>query len=229
MEVVETIITIIQVVEVLIRLIDVVDAGINRIEKTVDDFGRVVTTFKRVFDSNGDGSFDSEEILLTLPQTIPKLYDEYCIVNDGDTIGLGQPALKLVDASDLLPSFSESDIISSDGEGFVIDFDNDGAFDDIFYPAPFDFTGDGVNDFYQIVDADDNGLPDLSPFSPFYPVGSDGYREIVSRVSTEEYTIMNKPLKDYTVTEGILLIFLIACSFKFLSKLFRRKKVVTIG
>lgn len=227
MEVVEILLPV--VLEALkAALANAIERGIEYVLiKAVDEFGNVVTQIVHHFDSDGDGTNDSEEIIYTLQQSIPRLYDGYCLVNKGNEVGLGQPALKLVDASELLPILGDTYSVISDGEGFRIDFDDDGFKDDIFYPAPFDFNGDGINDFYQIVDDDDNGLPDLPYGSPFYPVGSDEYDIIIyEQLGIEEYTIMNKPLSKYTVTEGLLLIGFIFASFAFLRKIFRRRKVV---
>ena len=205
-----------------------IETGISYIiKKVVDEAGNIITQIVYEFDSDGDGVNDSEQVIYTLDSLIPNLDDGYCLVNKGNEIGLGLPQFEIIDGSEI-SNLIDTQIVTGNDNGFIVDIDFDGEKDDVLVPLP-DFTGDGIPDWGWLVDRDDNGLPDASPFAPFYPVGSDGYRDIVSRVSTEEYTIMNKPLKDYTVTEGILLIFLIACSFKFFSKLFRRKKVVTIG
>lgn len=199
--------------------------GINYIvRKVVDAAGNVITEIVYQYDSDGDGSIDGEQVIYTLDTLIPSLDNGYCLCNKGDKIGLGFPQFKLVDGSQIA-DLIDTDIVTGNDNGFIVDLDNDGENDDILVPLP-DFTGDGLPDWGWLVDRNDDGLPDVSPSSPFYPVGSEGYHEIVSRVTVEDYTIMNKPISDYTVTEGILLIFLIVGAFKLVGKAFRRKKVV---
>lgn len=202
-----------------------IEEGINYIvRKVVDAAGNVITEIVYQYDSDGDGTADSEQVIYTLDTLIPSLDNGYCLCNKGNTIGLGFPQYQLVDGSEIA-NLIDIDTITGNGNGFIVDLDNDGENDDILIPLP-DFTGDGQDDWGWLVDDDDNGLPDISPYSPFYPVGSEGYHDIVSRVTTEEYTIMNKPISEYTVTEGILLIFLIVGAFKLIGKAFRRKRVV---
>lgn len=196
------------------------------IKKTVDAVGNVFTNIVHMVDTDADGEPDTEDILFSINLTIPDLNDGLCLCNKGNEIGLGQPQLRLLDASDVLPVLKDTGSYLSDGDGFLIDLDDDGAIDDIFYPLPFDYTGDGVPDFQIVVDDDDNGLPDVSPQSPFYPVGSDEYQDIICEYEEEDYTIMTKPLSKYTVTEGILFLAFVIGAFGFVRKLFRRKKVV---
>lgn len=206
-------------------IINAIEDGIKYIiRKVVDAAGNVITEIVYQYDSDGDGTADSEQVIYTLDTLIPSLDNGYCLCNKGDTIGLGFPQYKLVDGLEIA-DLIDTDTITGNGNGFIVDLDNDSENDDILIPLP-DFTGDGLGDWGWLVDNDDNGLPDISPNSPFYPVGSEGYHDIVSRVTTEEYTIMNKPISEYTVTEGILLIFLIVGAFKLICKAFRRKRVV---
>lgn len=206
-------------------IINAIEDGIEYIiKKVVDAAGNVITQIVYEFDSDGDGELDSEQVIYTLDTLVPSLDNGYCLCNKGKEIGLGLPQFKLVDGSEIA-NLIDTDIFTGNDNGFLVDLDNDGENDDVLIPLP-DFTGDGQGDWGWLVDDDDNGLPDVSPFSPFYPVGSEGYHEIVSRVTVEEYTIMNKPISEYTVTEGILLIFLIVGAFKLIGKAFRRKKVV---
>lgn len=204
---------------------DLTSEQIIRIKRDVDTIGNVVTKIVHMIDSDGDGEEDTEETLLSFNMSIPDLSD-YCLCNKGNQLGLGYPALKTLDSSEVLPVLQELDSYISDGEGMLIDYDNDGAVDDILFPSPYDFTGDGAPDFQIVVDDDDNGVPDVAPDSPFYPVGSEEYQDIVAQIEEVDYTIMNKPLSKYTVTEGILFLFLIFGAFGVVHKMFRRKKVV---
>lgn len=133
-----------------------------------------------------------------------RIFFSYSLVNQGDQLGLGYPALKTLDSSDVLPYLKDLDIYLSDGDGFMIDLDRDGASDDILFPLPYDFTGDGIPDFQIVVDDDDNGVPDVAPDSPFYPVGSDEYIEIVERLSDEGTPALEKHFSNYSVTEALL-------------------------
>ncbi len=191
-----------------------IESGIEYIiKKVVDSAGNVITQIVYEYDSDGDGENDSEEIIYTLDVMIPDLDDGYCLCNRENEIGLGLPQYKILDGFEI-SNLIDTDIITGNDNGFIVDIDFDGENDDILIPLP-DFTGDGCNDWGWLIDDDNNGLPDVSPFSPFYPVGSDGYTEIIFRTVDEPYTIMDKPISQYTVTEGILLIFLIVGSFSF--------------
>lgn len=150
------------------------------IRKVVDETGRAVTQIVYSFDSDGDGIDDSEEILYTLDMIIPDLDSGYCLVNNGDEIGLGFPQYKLLDGFEI-GDYIGTDIITGNDDGFIIDFDGDGDIDDIIVPFGFDVTGDDQDDWGLIVDDDDNGIPDASPDAPFYPVGSPEYHDIIEK------------------------------------------------
>ena len=195
-----------------------------RIKRDIDTVGRVVTTIVHMIDSDGDGEADTEETLLSFDLSIPDL-STYSLVNKGDEIGLGYPALKTLDSSEVFPVLQDlDDYYISDGEGLLIDYDNDGAVDDILYPSPYDFTGDGVPDFQIVVDDDENGVPDVAPDSPFYPVGSEEYTEIIERLSDEEVPALDKHFSNYNVSEALLMLILLfllfTSTFRFL---FRRR------
>lgn len=201
-----------------------VEQGINYIiKKVVDSAGNVVTHIVYEYDSDGDGELDSEEIIYTLDTMIPNLDNGYCLVNRGDEIGIGLPQYRIVDGFDIA-DLIDTDIITGNDNGFIVDLDKDGENDDILIPLP-DFTGDGFNDWGWLVDDDNNGLPDVSPFSPFYPVGSDEYTYIIQQTANTEQTIMEKPLDSYSVTEGLLAIILILTVINFVRGLFTRKDV----
>ena len=195
------------------------------IRKAVDAAGNVVTEIVYKFDNDGDGEYDSEEVIYTIDTIIPDLSDGYCLCNKGDEIGLGLPSFRLVDADDVLPILRDLDDYLSDGDGFCIDLDDDGANDDILFPLPFDGTGDGLPDFQIIVDDDDNGLPDVSPDSPFYPIGSKGYQQI-TETHSDNVPALTKSFKNYTVSEALL--FIIACGslVAIFSKIFKRRKLL---
>lgn len=216
------------VINAVRETVDAVTGLVVSIRKFVDSFGNVSTQIYYRYDSDGDGELDAEEVIYDIDSYIPDLGEPYQLVDKDGKIGLGYPALRAVDASDVLPALptSDTDFYTSNGEGFRISLQDDGVLDDILYPVPFDFTGDGVNDFQIIIDDNNNGLPDACPSAPFYPIGSDGYNEIVEQnTDYNSLSIMEKPISKYSVTEGILLIVFIVGAFGFLKKAFRRKKV----
>ncbi len=156
------------------------------IKKVVDSAGRVVSQLVYEFDSDGDGVNDSEEVIYTLDTLIPDLDSGYCLVNDGDLVGLGMPQYELIDGS-LITDYIDTTnpfnppVISGNTDGYLLDLDYDTEFDDVLVPLGADFTGDGLPDFGWILDEDDNGIPDASPDFPFYPAGSDEYHQIVEQ------------------------------------------------
>lgn len=159
------------------------------IRKIVDETGRVITQIVYEYDSDGDGVNDSEEILYTLDMLIPDLDNGYCLVNNGDEIGLGLPQFQLLDGFEI-GDYIGTDIITGNGDGFIADFDGDGENDDVLIPFGFDITGDGQDDWGWLIDDDDNGIPDASPEAPFYPVGSPEYHDIIEQSAGEASIIV---------------------------------------
>ena len=203
--------------------VDAVTGLVVSVRKFVDSFGNVSSQIYYKYDSDGDGELDAEEVIYNIDSYIPDLNEPYQLVDRDGKIGLGFPKLKLLDSSDVLPAISSSEFLSSDGNGFRIALD-DGVADDVLYSLPFDYTGDGVNDFQIVVDDNNNGLPDAAPNSPFYPIGSEGYQEIVEKYS-DNVPALTKSFKNYTVSEALL--FVIACGslLAIFSKIFRRRKI----
>ena len=222
------------------------------IKKVVDGAGNVVTKIVHEFDSDGDGEIDSEQEIYTLQLLIPDLSNGYCLCNRGNEIGLGLPQFKLLDGTqiwkhtssdillldegetdigDLLPDigdilpdvgdFFAPEVITGNDNGYILDLDDDGENDDVLIPLP-DFTGDGVGDWGWLVDDDDNGLPDVSPDSPFYPVGSEEYDYILERSGVTDNSIMTKRTDKYSVTEALLALILLFTFIDFVRGLFRR-------
>lgn len=151
------------------------------VKKVVDNTGKVVTKIVTSIDTDGDGVDDLQEDIISFDLTIPDLSNGYCLCNDGDQIGIGLPELRIIDCTeigDYLPYDQYDTSVTGNDHGYILDIDGDGVDDDVLIPLP-DFTGDGRSDWGWIVDNDDNGLPDVSPISPFYPVGSPEYHTIV--------------------------------------------------
>ena len=236
---------------IAIILSELLKAGIKyTIKKKVDEVGNNITQLIQVFDDDADGVIDREELIYTIESLIPDLSADYCIVNKDDEIGIGFPELRIIDNTDMADMLDE--VIVGNNNGVIVDGDT-------YVPLPFDTTGDGVNDWGKIVDADDNGIPDASPEAPFYPVGSDGYNQIIQSGRTDEksfiivsaegtvsiydpngdlteedynqaYTLwlqdnaaLDKPFKNYSVTEALLLIVALFAGVSLIGKLFKRR------
>ncbi len=234
-----------------IILSQLLEAGIKyTIKKKVDEVGNNITQLIQLFDDDADGVIDREELIYTIESLIPDLSADYCIVNKGDEIGIGFPELRIVDNTDMADMLDE--VIVGNNNGVIVGGDT-------YVPLPFDTTGDGVNDWGKIVDADDNGIPDAAPEAPFYPVGSDGYNQIIQSGRSDEksfiivsaegtvsiydpngdlteedynkaYTLwlkdnaaLDKPFKNYSVTEALLLIVALFAGVSLIGKLFKRR------
>ena len=195
------------------------------VRKFIDSFGNVSTQIVYQYDSDGDGELDSEEVIYNIESYIPDLNEPYQLVDKNGTIGLGFPKLRTVDSIDVSSAFTDSEYHSSTSGGYRIALEGDDVLDDVVYDLPFDYTGDGINDFQIIVDDNNNGLPDYCPTSPFYPIGSEGYQEIVEAHS-QNVPALEKSFKNYTVSEALL--FIIACGslVAIFSKIFKRRKLL---
>ena len=144
------------------------------VRKQIDSIGNSFTQIVQYFDDDGDGETDREVVLAQFDVSIPDLSDDYCIVNKGDEIGLGLPKLEPFTADDI-GSMIDDEVFTGNSKGVYIG-------DDVYVPIPVDFDNDGSTDWGRVVDSDDNGVPDASPDAPFFPVGSDGYNQILSEM-----------------------------------------------
>lgn len=152
------------------------------IQRKIDKAGNAVSEFVALFDDDNDGTYERQETIFSFDVSIPEFYNGYALVNDGDQIGLGLPEYEIVDSSDFTALISDEQI-SGNGEYYLID-------DDVYAPLPFDFNGDGQLDWGKVVDRDDNGIPDASDDAPFFLVGSDGYKQIMSAAGGEKSFII---------------------------------------
>lgn len=224
------------------------------IRRKFDAAGNAISEIVGLFDDDGDGVTDREEVICQFDVSIPDLSDDYCIVNKGDEIGLGLPLLEPVTSVDIADMLDGDLSVTGNNSGFYID-------DEIYVPVPIDFDGDGSTDWGRVVDADHNGVPDASDDAPFYPVGSDGYNQIISdnsggksiiivspdgttcvydengnvtaedcdtayKIWVSDNNIMSKPFDHYTVTEGLLFLTFIVSMFNFFGNIFRRRRVM---
>lgn len=144
------------------------------IRKQIDSIGNSFTQIVQYFDDDGDGETDREVVLAQFDVSVPDLSDDYCIVNKGDEIGFGLPKLEPFTADDI-GSMIDDEVFTGNSKGVYIG-------DDVYVPIPVDFDNDGSTDWGRVVDSDDNGVPDASPDAPFFPVGSDGYNQILSEM-----------------------------------------------
>ena len=144
------------------------------IRKQIDSIGNSFTQIVQYFDDDGDGETDREVVLAQFDVSVPDLSDDYCIVNKGDEIGLGLPKLEPFTADDI-GSMIDDEVFTGNSKGVYIG-------DDVYVPIPVDFDNDGSTDWGRVVDSDDNGVPDASLDAPFFPVGSDGYNQILSEM-----------------------------------------------
>lgn len=236
-------------------LSDLVGQAINyHIRWYTDLLGNHCSQIVQLFDDDGDGVSDREEVLAQFDVSVPDLSDDYCIVNKDDEIGLGLPLLEPISSIDLGDIIADDISVTGNSAGFYID-------DDIYVPIPLDINFDGATDWGRVVDNDHNGVPDASPDSPFYPVGSDGYNQIISgsefgksiiivspdgtmcvydengnitdedcdtayRLWVSDNNIMSKSLDNYTVTEGLLFLTFTVSLFGFFGNIFRRRRVM---
>ena len=129
------------------------------IRKFIDSFGNVSTEIVYKYDSDGDGELDAERVIYNIESYIPDLNEPYQLVDNNGTIGLGFPMLRTVDSVDVSAAFTDSEYHSSTSGGYRIALEGDDVLDDVVYDLPFDYTGDGINDFQIIVDDNNNGLP----------------------------------------------------------------------
>lgn len=219
------------------------------IQRKIDSIGNSISQIVAVFDDDGDGVTDREEVVFEFDVSVPDLSDKFSIVNRDDEIGLGYPQLEIVSACDL-PSFIDGSTITGNDNCLLID-------DDVYCPLPLDYDGDGLPDWGRVIDEDHNGVPDAAPDAPFYPVGSDGYNQIISEDSgksliivspdgniavydpsgelqyedyNEAYSLwlqynsaLDKPFKYYSVTEALLLIVALFAGVSLAGKLFKRR------
>lgn len=160
------------------------------IRRKVDRIGNSVSQIVALFDDDGDGVTDREEVMFSFDVSIPDLSEGYCIVNRGDEIGFGLPELLPVEHYDIIDYFN--DVIVGNSNGYLIDRNADGD-PEVYIPLPFDFSGDGLNDWGQVVDDDHDGVPDASDGSPFYPVGSDGFNQLISSDDSGKSLIIVSP------------------------------------
>lgn len=59
------------------------------IQRKVDRIGNSISQIVAVFDDDGDGVTDREEVMCSFDVSIPDLSNGYCIVNQDDEIGIG--------------------------------------------------------------------------------------------------------------------------------------------
>lgn len=236
---------------ILVILPEIIEAiqFIYEVRKVIDGFGNVVSQIVAVFDDDGDGVTDREEVLISFDVSIPDLSENYNLVDKDGKLGVGSPQYEIIPASDF-SAFLDT-IITGSNNGIIID-------DDVYCPLPVDYDGDGLSDWGRVIDENDNGVPDASPDAPFYPVGSEGYSQIISSEDSgksliivspdgnisvydpsgelqyedfnkayslwlQDNAALDKPFKFYSVTEALLLIVALFAGVSLVGKLFKRR------
>lgn len=219
------------------------------IQRKIDNIGNSISQIVAVFDDDGDGVTDREEVVFEFDVSVPDLSDRFSIVNRDDEIGFGYPQFEIIPAVDF-PAYIDT-IITGNENSIIVD-------DDVYCPLPLDYDGDGLPDWGKVIDDDHNGVPDASPDAPFYPVGSDGYNQILSSSDNgksiiivspdgnlsvydpdgelqyedfnEAYSLwlqdnaaLDKPFQHYSVTEALLLIVALFAGVSLVGKLFKRR------
>lgn len=198
MEIVSTVVTIVEVliavneaVTAATELVQSVDDFVVTFRKTVDDCKNTITEVVVIFDSDGDGENDREEVVYRIYQTLPDYETGYCIcIKDGE-IGLGLPMFEIIDGRELpellsnapsvllveLPEVSEpSELPEIPGISEIIDIEP--SPDYIEYPI---ISG---NDRYYLADLHNDGSNDI--FCPAGDITGDGINDWKSIVVDDE-------------------------------------------
>lgn len=235
-----------EAVDAVTDVVQSVDSLVVTLRKTVDDFKNTVTEVVVIYDSDGDGENDTEEVVYRIYQTLPDYETGFCICNKGNEIGLGMPMLEIIDGREFssllaeapapdthseLPEnsditsnppviYQDYPVVTGNDKYFLVDLDDDG-YNDVISPTA-DITGDGVNDWLKIVDSDGDGLPDASPNSSFYTVGSDAFNELVGYGNDD--LALTKPFDYYSVSEALLFIIAGCALYWLFGKIFNRRK-----
>lgn len=100
------------------------------------------------------------------------------VENEDGELGLGFAQYVVLDGYELSDLIRVLPCFSGSPGCFYTDFDGDGT-KDMVLSLGGDLTGDGINDFANIVDLNGNGIPDADPDSVFYPIDSPDYKRIV--------------------------------------------------
>lgn len=186
MEIISTIATLVAVLQAVKEAVDAatelvqsVDDLVVTFRKTVDDFKNTVTEVVVIFDSDGDGENDTEEVVYRIYQTLPDYETGFCICNKGNEIGLGLPMFEIIDGRDFaellskapsvpladLPEISEVPELPDISE--IVDIEP--------LPEYREFPVITGNDKYFIADLHDDGFNDI--ISPAGDITGDGIND----------------------------------------------------
>lgn len=198
MEIVSTIATFVAVLNAVKEAVDAatdlvqsVDDLVVTFRKTVDDFKNTVTEVVVMFDSDGDGENDTEEVVYRIYQTLPDYETGFCICNKGNEIGLGLPMFEIIDGRELsellseapsvplaeLPEFSDtSDNPELPDISDIIDIEP--SFEHKDYPI---ISG---NDKYLVSDLNNDGCNDI--FCPTADINGDGINDFLKIVDNDD-------------------------------------------
>ena len=221
---------------------------VKKVNKGINDFLIHIGV-----DENEDGFIDENEVIATIKQFIPDLENGMCLCELGDEIGAGYPQFELIPSNevsiyepvDVVPAVGM--MVDYDGDGdfddpivpIHFDFDGDGVSD---WAALVDEDDDGLPEasptapFYPV------GSPEfkqaLNPSDlQIIMVSPDGELVVYDESGTitaeqcdtayslwlSENGIMDKPLDNYSVSEGLLFLMLLISAAYFVLHLFKRK------
>lgn len=195
MEIVSTIASLIAVLKAVKEAVDAVTEVVQSVDdlivtfrKTVDDFKNTVTEVVVIFDSDGDGENDTEEVVYRIYQTLPDYETGFCICNKDNEIGLGLPMFEIIDGRDFAELLSKAPSVPladlPDTSDFpelpdiseIVDIDPIPEYRE--YPV---ITG---NDKYFIADLYNDGFNDI--ISPAGDITGDGVNDWLVIVDNDD-------------------------------------------
>lgn len=243
-----------EAVDAVTDVVQSVDNLIVTFRKTVDDFKNTVTEVVVIYDSDGDGENDTEEVVYRIYQTLPDYETGFCICNKGNEIGLGMPMFEIIDGrefADLLCKSPNLDVLSELPE--TSDVSELPEISEIDTPVVYKeypiVTG---NDKYYLLDWNNDGCNEV--VAPTADLTADGINDFLSVVDKngdglpdaspnevfypvgseafnelvgygEDDLALTKPFSHYSVPEALLFIIAGCALFGLFCKIFKRRKI----
>lgn len=166
-------------------------------------------------------SYEIEPVLKTIEYGFPYFpnMDILTVCEDyKGNLGLGCPCYFVIDGLETVEMLHGLFAFSGSPNSLYADFNGDGVFE-MVVPLNFDVNADGINDFAWIVDMNNNGIPDASPYLPFYAEDTPEYKVLVS-----DNTFLDKSFDNYSVSEGFLFLIFFAVSAAVIKILFGNRR-----